>query len=235
MEGIVLAGGFGTRLRAVVPDLPKPMAPVAGKPFLELVLAGMASQGFARVVLSLGYKADAISAYFGERFQGMELVYEVEDAPRGTGGAVRAALGRCAADHVFIFNGDTFLQLEVPEVEACWGRHREPVIVTRAVDDTARYGRVQVQDGYVADFLEKGQGGPGLINAGCYVFPRELLVGVAPRKEAFSLEADFLVEAVRQGGFRSFTTRGTFIDIGVPEDYRRAQHELAHLAGVGHD
>jgi len=234
MEAIVLAGGFGTRLRAVVPDLPKPMAPVAGKPFLELVLAGMASQGFARVVLSLGYKADAISAYFGERFQGMELVYEVEDSPRGTGGAVRAALGRCCADHVFIFNGDTYLQLEIPEVEACWEQHREPIIVTREVDDTARYGRVQVEKDYVADFLEKGQGGPGLINAGCYVFPRDLLAGVAPQAESFSLEADFLAEAVRRGGFRSFTTRGMFIDIGIPEDYQRAQDELAHLAGPGH-
>lgn len=235
MEAIVLAGGFGTRLRAVVPDLPKPMAPVAGKPFLELVLAGMANQGFARVVLSLGYKADVISAYFGGRFQGMELVYEVEDVPRGTGGAVRAALGRCDADHVFIFNGDTFLQLEVSEVEACWARHSEPVIVTREVGDTARYGRVQVQDGYVADFLEKGQGGPGLINAGCYVFPRDLLAGAAPGVASFSLEADFLAEAVHQGGFRSFTTRGMFIDIGIPEDYQRAQHELAHLAGAMHD
>ena len=107
MEGIVLAGGFGTRLREVVPDLPKPMAPIAGRPFLEILLSTLARKGFTRVVLSLGFMAEKIITHFGESYAGMHLVYEVESRPLGTGGAIRAALTRFESDHVFIFNGDT--------------------------------------------------------------------------------------------------------------------------------
>jgi D-glycero-alpha-D-manno-heptose 1-phosphate guanylyltransferase len=95
MEAIVLAGGFGTRLRQVVPDLPKPMAPVAGRPFLEILLSTLAKKGFTRVVLSLGFMSEKIIAHFGDRYLGMELVHEVELQPLGTGGAIRAALARC--------------------------------------------------------------------------------------------------------------------------------------------
>ena len=91
MEGIVLAGGFGTRLRQVVPDLPKAMAPVSGRPFLEIVLAGLSGKGFRRLVLSLGYMAETVVRHFGDRFAQMDLVYEIEDRPLGTGGALRRA------------------------------------------------------------------------------------------------------------------------------------------------
>ena len=91
MEAIVLAGGLGTRLRSVVPNLPKPMAPVAGRPFLEIVLNRLAQKGFRRVVLSVGYMAEKIVEHFGDRLSGMELVYAFESTPLGTGGAVRFA------------------------------------------------------------------------------------------------------------------------------------------------
>ena len=107
-EAIVLAGGFGTRLREVLPDLPKPMAPVAGRPFLEILLTSLADKGFSRVVLSLGYMADKIITYFGNSFTGLDLIYVVEDEPLGTGGAVRLALSQCLQDHIYILNGDTF-------------------------------------------------------------------------------------------------------------------------------
>ncbi len=113
MEAIVLAGGFGTRLRQVVPDLPKPMAPIAGRPFLEILLLSLYQKGFSRVVLSLGFMAEKIIAHFGDRYVGMDLVYAVEHHPLGTGGAIRVALAQCASDHVFVFNGDTYLDLEV--------------------------------------------------------------------------------------------------------------------------
>ncbi|NLP61662.1 nucleotidyltransferase family protein [Paraburkholderia sacchari] len=228
MEAIVLAGGFGTRLREVVPDLPKPMAPVAGRPFLEIVLRSLATRGFTRVVLALGYKADVIATHFGDTFEGMAIVHVVESEPLGTGGAIRQALARCEADHVFIFNGDTYLALEAAEIEACWQTWHEPIVVARAVPDTARYGRVEMEAGRFTQFSEKGTAGPGLINAGCYVFPRDLLdafsVGVP-----FSLETDFLASAVKQQAFRLFVTEGMFIDIGVPADYLRAQTDLADV------
>jgi D-glycero-alpha-D-manno-heptose 1-phosphate guanylyltransferase len=226
-EGIVLAGGFGTRLREVVPDWPKPMAPVAGRPFLEILLAALAGKGFGRVVLSLGYLSEKIIAHFGDAFAGLDLAYVVEHAPLGTGGAVRLALERCGADHVFVFNGDTFLDLEAAAVERQWQSRRRPIIVGRQVADTARYGRLLTEQGRVTGFSEKGMAGPGLINAGCYVLNWGQLDGF-PLHEPFSLETDYLAEAVQREPVDVFVTDGQFIDIGVPEDYARAQTELAN-------
>ena len=226
MEAIVLAGGFGTRLKKVLPDLPKPMAPVAGRPFLEILLSLLARKGFRRVVLSLGYMADKVVENFGEHFSRMELVYEIEQIPLGTGGATRQALARCKADHAFVFNGDTYLDLEVADLEAQWQAHRAPIVVAREVPDTARYGRLITRDGGVIGFSEKGSSGPGLINAGCYLFPTNILDRFAPG-QPFSLETDLLAKSVGKRGFDLFVSKGQFIDIGSPEDYARAQIELA--------
>lgn len=228
MEAIILAGGFGTRLRQVVPDLPKPMAPVAGRPFLEILLSLLARKGFTRVVLSLGFMSEKIVAHLGDEYLGMELVHEVEEQPLGTGGAIRAALVRCVADHVFVFNGDTYLDIEAGELECMWQSARHPVIVVREVPDTARFGRVEMDGGRVSAFREKGVSGPGLINAGCYVLPKdaldEFLLGAT-----FSLETDYFVKKLQSTRFDGFITHGRFIDIGVPDDYVLAQTELAGL------
>lgn len=228
MEAIILAGGFGTRLREVVPDVPKPMAPVVGRPFLEILLSSLAQKGFERVVLSLGFMSDTVIEYFGEQFAGMELVYEVENTPLGTGGAVRQALTRCIEDHVFVFNGDTYLDLEVADVEAQWQAHHAPIIVAREVPDTARYGRLNTEEQRVIGFLEKGMAGAGLINAGCYVLPVDILDEFT-LGQAFSLETDYLAKTVGMQRTDLFVTNGHFIDIGVPEDYARAQSELAGI------
>ena len=222
MEAIVLAGGFGTRLRQVVPDLPKPMAPIGSRPFLEILLNSLASKGFERVVLSLGYKAAVISSHFGKSFAGIALDYVVENAPLGTGGAVRLAMTQCRGDHVFVFNGDTFVDLEAAQVEYLWQTRRHAIIVGRKVPDTTRYGRLQVLEGCVTGFCEKGMSGPGLINAGCYVLCADQLADW-PLNMPFSLEADYLVRAVAVERIDFFETTGLFIDIGVPEDFHRAQ------------
>lgn len=229
MEAIILAGGFGTRLRQVIHDLPKPMAPVAGRPFLEILLTSISRKGFSRVVLSLGYMSEKIVAYFGDRFAGMELVYEIEDTPLGTGGAIRQALQRCTSDHVFVFNGDTYLDVEAADVEAQWLAHRFPIIVARQVPDTSRYGRLTTAQDRLLGFSEKGLAGPGLINAGCYVLPKNILEKF-PRGAAFSLETDFLANEVSRQRFEVFVTKGQFIDIGIPDDYQRAQTELAGVS-----
>lgn len=228
MEAIILAGGFGTRLQSVVSDVPKPMAPVAGRPFLDIVLTSLANGGFKRVVLSLGYLSEKIVDHFGTEFNGIELAYVIEDKPLGTGGAIRLAMDQCQSDHVYIFNGDTYLDLEIDALEAMWQKHQQPIIVSREVPDTARYGRLQVESNQVTDFLEKGVVGPGLINAGTYVFPRQLLnqftVG-----QPFSIEADFLSPTVKEQQVLTFISKGHFIDIGIPEDYARAQIELKDI------
>jgi D-glycero-alpha-D-manno-heptose 1-phosphate guanylyltransferase len=228
MEAVVLAGGFGTRLRQVVPDLPKPMAPVAGRPFLEILLSMLARKGFTRVVLSLGFMADKIIGHFGAHYMGMALVYEVEQQPLGTGGAIRAALSRCKNDHVFVFNGDTYLDLEVDALECLWQAQQHPMIVVREVPDTVRFGKVELLDGRVNAFLEKGFSGAGLINAGCYVLPKAALDDF-PIGLAFSIETEFFVKHLQRTVFNGFITHGRFIDIGVPEDYALAQTALAGL------
>ena len=228
MEAIVLAGGFGTRLRELVPNLPKAMAPVSGRPFLEILLGTLARKGFRRLVLALGYMAESVVDHFGEKFAGMNLVYEIERVPLGTGGAVRRALGRCEADHVFVLNGDTYLDLEVDEVEAQWQREHVPIIVAREVPDTLRYGRLNTIGRRVVGFVAQGLAGSGLINAGCYVFPKDI-ARQFPADETFSLESDFLAKSVTQSPFHFFVCRGDFVDIGVPDDYVRAQSELAKV------
>jgi D-glycero-alpha-D-manno-heptose 1-phosphate guanylyltransferase len=232
MEAVVLAGGFGTRLRSVVPDLPKPMAPVAGRPFLDILLTLLSRRGFDRIILSLGYMADKVISHFGERFAGMDLVYEVESRPLGTGGALKQALQRCNNDHVFVFNGDTFLDVDVAQIERLWGEYRDPIIVAVAVPDASRYGRLLIEEGFVAGFEEKGRSGSGLINAGCYVLPAEILAATQIGQH-FSFESEFLQDAVRRQAFRAFVSSGDFIDIGVPEDYLRAQSQLAKYVANG--
>ena len=225
-EAIVLAGGFGTRLRQMVSDMPKPMAPVAGRPFLAIMLDALARKGFTRVVLSLGFMAEKISGYFGNFYHGMEIFYVVEEVPLGTGGAVRLAMTCCHEEHVFVFNGDTYLDLEADDLERHWQKNRHAIIVGRDVPDAMRYGRLLTANGRVIGFSEKGISGPGLINAGCYIFNRGQL-DKFPINIAFSLEIDYLAHAVQTEVFDVFVTQGHFIDIGIPEDFGRAQVELA--------
>jgi len=228
MEAVVLAGGLGTRLRDVLPGVPKPMAPIGNRPFLALLLERLSQRGFRRVVLSVGYLADAITSYFGNEFCGMAVIYHVETKPLGTGGALAAAFGRVETDHAFVFNGDTFLDLEIEAVEACYLRRGRPIIVVRQVASTARYGRVELVDGQVRSLERTEDPSPGLINAGCYVLRRDTFetLGLGPE---FSMEVDFLPPAITREPYDAFVSDGFFIDIGIPEDYRRAIVELPRV------
>jgi len=229
MEAIVLAGGLGTRLRSVVPDLPKPMAPVAGRPFLEILLASLRRKGVTRVVLSVGHRAEAVVEHFAGGFRGLAIESVVEDTPLGTGGAVRLALAHCRTDPVLVLNGDTFLDLDLAALRACWQADRAPVVVARQVDDTTRFGRLQIEGDRILRFAEKGVAGPGPINAGVYLLPRDLLDTFEPGRP-FSLESDFFAPEAGRRLLRAFVSDGLFIDIGVPDDYARAQRLLAPFA-----
>lgn len=232
MEAVVLAGGFGTRLREVVSDIPKPMAPIAGRPFLEFLLVFLARAHFTRVIVSVGFMAEKIITHFGSRYADMDLIYAIESHPLGTGGAIRTALSRCLSDHVFVFNGDTYLEVEIDRLESLWQAHYNPIIVVREVSDTSRFGRVEVIGGQVCGFREKGAAGAGLINAGCYVLSSHAL-DAFPLGKCFSFETEYLANEAGRTPFMGFVTHGRFIDIGVPEDYVRAKTELAALWGLG--
>jgi D-glycero-alpha-D-manno-heptose 1-phosphate guanylyltransferase len=226
MEAIVLAGGFGTRLAPVIQGMPKVMALVGNRPFLELLLQRLKQKGVRRVILSVGYMAGMIHERFGEQFQGLELAYAVEDEPLGTGGATLRALTLASCGSVFVLNGDTFVDLDYATMLS---RHIDlGVEATIAVADAAdctRFGRILMQENRVVGFAEKGKSGPGQISAGAYVMNRNVF---APYNmpTAFSLEKDFFVPYIKQLLPLAFVTSGYFIDIGIPEDLARAQREL---------
>lgn len=224
-EAIILAGGLGTRLKSVVPDVPKGLAPIQGQPFLRIMLSMLASKGFHRVIMSLGYEAQKIIDCFGDSYAGMTIKYAIESAPLGTGGGIRLALEQCETSHACIFNGDTYIDPDIKVLEEFWAINRQTTIVCKWVDDCARYGRIEIKDGFVTEFKEKGIGGPGFINAGCYVLGKDALEGY-PSNVFFSFEKEYLQQQVKKSGIRAFRTDSLFIDIGVPEDYVLAQDLL---------
>lgn len=225
MEAIILAGGLGTRLRKMVPDLPKPMAPVNGKPFLEILLNALSNKGFSKVVISTGYKADKIVSHFGNKFKGINLEYTKEESPLGTGGGIRLAIEKCNKDHVYIFNGDTFLDINIDDIEALWNETKTSIIIGAVVDDASRYGSLIIENNRVTGFSEKGLGGKGVINAGCYVMDRKLILSHQINTK-FSLEEDLLKPLINKYGMNVCISNGKFIDIGVPEDYLKAREFL---------
>ena len=227
MEAVILAGGLGTRLRERVPDCPKAMAPVAGRPFMEILLTSLARNGVTRAVLSLGYMASVIVAHFGTRFAGIELKHQIEDQPLGTGGALKVAMTRCTDAAALVVNGDTMLDFDARAAMQQWATRQHPVILAKEVEDTARFGRLVLDGNRVVGFAEKGVSGRGVINTGHYVLPTDLFSGHA-LQENFSFEVDFLSEQILQTRFDAYLTDGTFIDIGVPVDYEIAQTLFAN-------
>lgn len=230
-EAIVLAGGFGTRLAHVVPDVCKPMAPVAGRPFLRFVMDQLAAAGVERAVVADGCRREQIEEYFGGCYRGMDVVYSPEEEPLFTGGAVKQALAKCRGEWVFVMNGDTWLDADFGAMEAAADGAPDSVkaiIAVKRMRDFERYGTVDVDEsGTIIAFHEKKPCAEGLINAGVYLIRKDALDGM-PTK--FSLENEFFEKVVSDGALRACECAGGFIDIGVPVDYELAQTMLAPLA-----
>ena len=226
MEAIILAGGFGTRLRSRLDGIPKPMAPVAGRPFLEILVNRLVDSGFDRVILSVGHLANVISDHFGGAWRGVPVDYVVEDEPLGTGGAIRRSMESVAASSAFVLNGDTWLDVDYPAMNAL---HQESqavlTIALSHVPDMARFGGVELRDGKVVSFIEKGQTGEGWINGGVYILRRDF-PWPANLPSSFSFEADVLLPLLPALNHAVYLGPGSFIDIGVPEDLDRAQGEF---------
>ena len=235
-EAIVLVGGLGTRLRPVVGELPKPLAPVGGRPFLAWVLDRLAGARVRRVVLAAGYRADMLHEAVGDAWRGMDVAYSVEDAPLGTGGAIAKACAMVGGDGVHVLNGDTWLDYDLGAIEATTraaGRGLGLALVR--VDDAGRYGAVSIDAGRVTGFTEKGVAGPGWINGGGYFLTREAMHALPPAGAAYSFEDAVLAPSARAGHVAAFCGTEAFIDIGVPVDYRIAQERFAsHGPGVVH-
>jgi D-glycero-alpha-D-manno-heptose 1-phosphate guanylyltransferase len=214
VEAVVLAGGLGTRLRAAVSDVPKPMAPVGGRPFLERLLDYWIAQGVRRAVLAVGYMHDRIRQHFGDEYRGCAIAYSVEDQPLGTGGALLHALPLVKSNTFLALNGDTYFAVPL-EALADFHRQRDAdVSMSLFRSDNPRYTGVSLNpDGRVTGF-----GGAGLVNGGVFLFRRAALEGL-PAKVA-SLEKDVLPGM--KGAIYGCVFDVPFVDIGLPEDWRAA-------------
>ena len=228
-EAIILAGGFGTRLQGVVKDLPKPMAPVNGRPFLTYILDYLIDYCYTKVILSVGYLHEKIVAYFGSQYKTIAIDYAVETEPLGTGGGIAFAMSKCTTDNVLVINGDTMFKVDLSTFERF---HEEKEcqlsIVLREVEDVSRYGSVTINsDERIVLFSEKGASeGRGFINGGVYLIQRRLFDN-HPQPARFSFERELMEKLYVSVPFYAMLSDGYFIDIGIPEDYARAQVELA--------
>lgn len=229
MEAVILAGGFGTRLAGLVRDVPKPMAPVAGRPFLEYILDDLIRQGVTRAVLAVGYKKEVIIKHFRQNYRGLEILYSEESTPLLTGGAIRQALSLCREERVFIVNGDTFFQVNLPALrEFSEKKGAGTAIALKRMENFSRYGAIETDTaGTVTAIYEKRYFRQGYINGGIYDMPRQSLEDYP---EKFSLENDSFPRIQAEKQLFGFPSDGFFIDIGVPEDYRKAQELFASHA-----
>ena len=233
LSGIVLVGGLGTRLRSVFLSGPKSMAPVANRPFLEYLLGKLKVDGITEVVLCVGYRRTQVQDYFhrGTKW-GLELRYSVEEELLGNAGAVKKAAGMISGAAPFVFNGDSFLSLDVA---AMWDfHHSRKALATVAMVSSPRanrYDRISTNEkGEITAFRERGDhstdddNGECLINAGTYLLSRRF-IDLIPDGRPVSIEKEMFPKLVGSGLY-GFFTDGRFIDIGVPEDMDRARNEL---------
>lgn len=225
-EMLLLVGGFGTRLRSVVSDVPKPMAPIAGRPFLEYLLDYWIEQGVRRFVLSVGYMGDSIKEHFGTNYKHAEVSFVHESGPLGTGGAVRMAFQEApwSGDYILMANGDTWFEVDLNALarDAC--QQGKPVTMAlKSVESNDRYGGVTIDDaGLVTAFGAKNQTN-SLINGGCYLLDVQAVSRLLrPYPERFSFEDDLLTSLSAERQVASSTQNQVFLDIGIPDDYRRA-------------
>lgn len=204
------------------------MAPVADRPFLELILRQLHEQGIRKVILGTGYRAEQIEQYFQSGADlGLSIEYSREDEPLGTGGAVKLA-EKFLSDPVVVVNGDSYVEWSLSEARALQvERNAELVIILQAVSDVSRYGSVTIDDeNRITEFVEKrARTGSGLINAGVYLLQKEI-VAQLPADRAISLEREVFPRLLGRPIY-GMVSRGIFIDIGIPEDLARAQTLLA--------
>ncbi|WP_297986093.1 nucleotidyltransferase family protein [uncultured Campylobacter sp.] len=215
-EAIILCGGLGTRLRSVISDVPKPMAPIKNKPFLAFVLEYLKKQNISRVVLAVSYKYEIIQEYFGNSYLGMQILYSIEKEPLGTGGAILEALNLINSDSCYVLNGDTFFDVNLDRLKL---DNSDICVALKPMKNFDRYGSVDIDNNsYISAFNEKKFTSNGLINGGVYLIKKNIF-------NSFNLPNKFSFEEFFQENFLIFNAKATvfddyFIDIGIPQDYK---------------
>ncbi|MDR3715286.1 MAG: nucleotidyltransferase family protein [Puia sp.] len=229
-EAIILAGGLGTRLRSAVPDLPKCLAPVGGIPFLSYVIDYFSGQGIEKYIFALGYKSKDFENFLQDKLPAGDYQLSIEQEPLGTGGAIRLACQKATEKTVLVLNGDTFFRIRLPVLSDF---HRQMngscTLSLKPMRNFDRYGVVTCnEDHTIREFREKKFYENGLINGGVYALEVPALLETA-LPEKFSFEKDYLEHVPLGQKLYGQVQDAYFIDIGIPEDYERAQKEIHHL------
>ncbi|HLK28488.1 MAG TPA: nucleotidyltransferase family protein [Puia sp.] len=226
-EAIILAGGLGTRLRSAVPDLPKCMAVVAGKPFLHYVISYFQNQEIEKFIFSLGYKHEIIEDFLLKELPTLNYQLSIEDEPLGTGGAIKLACKKATEKTMLVLNGDTFFKIQLNKLalfhDMCGA---DCTLSLKPMKNFDRYGVVVLNNNYsIKDFQEKRFYENGLINGGIYALHAgRFLQENLPEK--FSFEKDYMEKLYAERKMFGVVQDEYFIDIGIPEDYERAQVEM---------
>jgi len=230
MECIVLAGGLGTRLQGVIGAYPKCMAPVNDKPFLEYIFRYLTEQNCSRVILSLGFKHEVIIAWLAEHAWPFEIDYVIEYEPLGTGGGISLAIEKAKNENVCVLNGDTMFRVKLAEMKAFHEKAKaDTTLALKSMTDFDRYGVVKTNGAnIILSFEEKKYQEQGSINGGVYIINKTALIQKQlPQK--YSFEKEYLEAFVNDQKFYGFESDAYFIDIGIPEDYHRAQSDFKTL------
>ena len=226
---IILAGGRGTRLKTIISDLPKPMAPIMNVPFLTYQLNYLKYFGIKKVIFSVGYLSEKIIAHYNQSFENISIEYSIEKNPLGTGGGIRMAMSNLNEDLVLILNGDSFFDLNL---EQFYNLHLEQKaefsLALRYVNNSERYGNIEFNSSnQITSFIEKNQlNQSGYINAGVYILSKKLYLQNTKPDINFSIEKDFFEKQLNQLIIKGFEFKDYFIDIGIPEDYLKAQDDF---------
>ena len=226
-QAIVLAGGLGTRLRGKVPELPKTLAPIAGRPFLAYLMEFFLSRGVYEFIFAVGYKKDLILEFLKTLPSTVQWQVSIESEPLGTGGAIRKACRLTGYEHSLILNGDSFFAIDPGMLSVQHGNTgADCTLALKHMAHADRYGLVTLNsESRISSFVEKKAQATGLINGGIYALRVDALLSQS-LPEKFSFENDFLEKEFVKGKIFGQPQDGYFIDIGVPEDYERAQREL---------
>jgi D-glycero-alpha-D-manno-heptose 1-phosphate guanylyltransferase len=227
-EAIILAGGMGTRLSSILKDTPKALAPVNGKPFLDYQLDYLQVFGIEKVIMSVGFLHEKIIDHYGDRYDDLAIEYAIENEPLGTGGGLKLAMEKVTGPLVFALNGDTFFHIDYRKLlNAHRSKESKFTIVLREMEDVSRYGCIERDENRrITGFWEKNtKSGPGFINGGVYVINKRFFM-LQDLPDSFSLEKDFLEQIYLKEKIYGILCRQYFLDIGIPEDYAKAQDDF---------
>lgn len=227
MMAVILCGGLGTRLRSIIDNLPKPMASIAGRPFLEYLILQLKRQGFRDILLCTGYLGEKVREYFSDgKNWGVNILYSHEPEPLGTGGALKLAQKLIYGDDFLLMNGDSFLDVDFNKLINYHLKNKAlATIALVEVENPARYGVVEIDEtGKIKNFVEKTKSSRSkLINGGVYMFNRKVFNYIPEGK--VSLEKEVFPQLIGKG-FYGMPIKGFFIDIGIPEDYKWLQENF---------